>query len=121
MAWSQDGPYFAANADADLSAAQYRAVTVTSTGTVALVGAGEVCLGILQNAPDEAQDATVKHTFVSKAVAGGSFNPGAELTPDANGALVAATTGDFICGIALAAGASGRIVPVFIDHRGAAA
>ena len=61
-------------ASADLSAAQYKFVKLTSTGQIALVAATtDVPIGILQNKPTSGKAGTVRVTGVSKAVAGGTI------------------------------------------------
>jgi hypothetical protein len=104
-------------AAADLSAQQYRCLTVDSNGRAAVANATALAIGILQNDPNAAgQAATVAYAGVSKAKAGGSITAGARVTADANGAVIAATTaGDAVIGVALAGAASGDIIPVLIN------
>lgn len=104
-------------AAADLSAKQYYAVKVDSSGNAALAGAGDRAAGILQNAPAAAgRAATIATGGRTKAVAGGSITAGNFVASDSNGKLVAETTGDNITvGIALSDGASGKIFDVLIQ------
>lgn len=121
MAWAQDGPYISENAGADLSASQYRAVALNSSSKIVLAAAaGADTIGILQNDPKLDEDATVKYRDVTKAVAGGAFNPGDRLTTDASGRVVVAAVGNTIIGRALTAGALGRVVAVLIRVGGVA-
>lgn len=115
MAYAQHGPFIAEKAGADLSTSQYRAVTLNAANRVVLVGAAARIIGILQNDPLNNEQATIQHRDVSKAVAGGAFNPGDNLTTDAAGRLVAAAVGNPIVAKALSAGALGRIVSVLIQ------
>lgn len=101
MAYSQDGPLRSFPSDADYSAdgtGQFRAVKRTATGIV-LCGAADIdFLGILQDDPATGQGATVKVYGSTKAVAGGAILITDELTTDAAGRIVAATTGQVIVG-----------------------
>jgi hypothetical protein len=104
-------------AAADLSAAQFKLLTVNSSGNAALAGATSLVVGVLQNKPDAAgKAATVAYAGVSKVVAGGSITAGARVTADANGAAVAAASaGDAVLGVALATASSGDLIPVLIN------
>ena len=48
----------------------------------------------------------------------GSFNPGDYLMSDANGKAVVATSGSYILGQALAAGADGAVISMLFHPRG---
>lgn len=121
VAYSQDGALRAEPAAANYSAdgtGQYRAVKRTATGVV-LCGAADVDFaGILQNDPATGENATYKVRDVSKAVAGGVINANLteELTTDADGRLVPATTGQVIVGRPLE-GASGSGVLFAMEIR----
>jgi hypothetical protein len=100
-------------AAADLSAKQYFAIKVNSSGQAAVAGAGEAAIGILQ---DNNGDAAGKIVNVApftgrkmKAYAGGTITAGQNVTADAAGELVAATTGNFIYGVALESAVDGDI------------
>lgn len=101
MAYSQDGPLRSFPSDADYSAdgtGQFRAVKRTATGIV-LCGAADIdFLGILQDDPKTGEGGTVKVYGSTKAVAGGAILITDELTTDAAGRIVAATTGQVIVG-----------------------
>ena len=105
-------------AAADLSAQQYRCITVNASGQAAVANATALVVGILNNDPGAAgQPATVGYAGVSKAIAGAAIAAGARVTADANGAVIAAATaGDAVIGVALAAaGAAGDIIPILIN------
>lgn len=104
-------------AAADLSAAQFKLVTVNSSGQAAVAGATSLVVGVLQNKPAAAgREATVAYAGVSKVVAGGTIAAGARVTADANGAAIAAASaGDAVLGVALAGAASGDLIPVLIN------
>jgi len=121
MAVEQPGFCFTLEAAGDLSSHQFKAVVVDSNGRAALPGSdGVVVAGILQNKPSAAgQAASVHRSGISKAVAGGTFNPGTLLmAKGTTGKLAAATAGNHVCAIALEAGADGRGISVLqLDTR----
>ncbi len=104
-------------AAADLSAAQFKIITVNSSGQAALANATALTVGVLQNKPTAAgQPATVAYAGVSKVLAGGNITAGARVTADANGAGITATTaGDAVLGVALASAVAGDVVAVLIN------
>lgn len=104
-------------AAADLSAAQYKIVTVNSSGQAALANATSTVVGVLQNKPSAAgRVATIADRGVSKVVAGAAITAGARVTSDASGNAVAASiAGDAVLGIALTGAASGDVFPVLIQ------
>lgn len=105
-------------AAADFSAQQYRCITVNASGLAAVANATALVVGILQNDPGAAgHPATIAYAGASKAVAGAAIAAGARVTSDANGAVItAATAGDAVIGVALAAAAAaGDIIPVLIN------
>jgi hypothetical protein len=101
-------PFVAAE---DLSSAgQFRFVTLASDTTVALSGAGEAAVGVLQNKPESGRSATVMVMGVTNLVAGDTITRMARLTPDASGDAVATTDDDAnVCAIALVAAVDGDV------------
>lgn len=107
-------------AASDLSSYQFYALKVTASG-VALAGAGEAIVGILQNKPISGEAAEIVVSGVSKAVSGAAFSKGALLEVDANGKLIAAssTIGYKLVGIALeAATGANQVVSVLLKDLG---
>ena len=106
-------------ADADLSAAQYRFVKQTATGTVELCdSAGEIALGVLQNDPEATQAATVAVGGVVRVAAGAAVTIGAEVMTDATARAITATATNVALGEALSgAGAAGNIISVLLRTR----
>ena len=90
-------------AGADLSAGQYKFVTVAADGQVDLTAsAGGAAIGVLQNAPDAAGvPATVAIAGRVKVTAGGSVSAGDKVQSDASGDALTALTGDTVLGYAL--------------------
>lgn len=88
-------------AAADLSAAQYHFVKAgTNEGEVVLYNGTGIPLGILQNAPESGELATVVVSGGSKVVCGSGLTAGAPVKPDSSGhAAAPATQGDLIFAI----------------------
>lgn len=80
-------------AAADLSEKQFYCVKIDSNGAIALAGAGEAAVGVLQNKPVAAEAAEVMVMGTTKAVAGAAISKGALVASDANGKLKAAVLG----------------------------
>lgn len=122
-------------AGADLSAAQFKAVKVTSSGVV-LAGDGEAADGVLQNNPKSGQSATVAYSGLSKFIAGGNVSIGDFIASDANGKAKTAVkgrtntsdagsstdalVGSFVLGKAFSASAAdGTVITVLLHKSGA--
>jgi len=124
-------------AAADLSTKQYYAVKLDSNGRVAVAGAGEPAIGILQNKPTAlGRAAQVRVDGVSYWVAGGAIAVASRVAADSDGkAKVAVASsvdtqagaaadpvvGSYVLGrfLGTVAGASGDWAPVLITHEGA--
>lgn len=123
-------------AAASLSGKQYYAVKLDTNSKIALCDtAGESIFGILQDEPAAGKQGVVQTSGFSRAVAGGTFNPGTLLKVttagklDTASAAVTATNdggsatdpliGSYVVARALDAGADGRIIGVEIIHMGA--
>lgn len=111
-------------ASADLSSYQYRAVKVGASG-LALAGAGEVAIGILQGNPDAAgQAASVGVKGISKlwVTAGTAISVNSALRSSTIGYGVISSTGGtpYVFARALEACSTGvtKIIPVLITHEG---
>jgi hypothetical protein len=76
-------------ANGDLSDYQYRWVKLESAGTVAICGNGEVPVGILQNDPDDGEQANVMLMGISNLVAHASISVNETIGSQANGRGVA--------------------------------
>lgn len=102
-------------ADGDQSANQYKFLKGDTTGVALQDGAGGVCIGVLQNKPDDGEIAEVGIAGVSKVVAGGAVALWANVQSDATGRAEAAAAADYSQGIALeAATAAGQIIAVLL-------
>lgn len=83
-------------AASDLSAAQYKAVKLTSSG-IAVTAAGDgskSALGILVNTPLQGDPCEIVTTGVVEAVAGAAITIGVAIVADAAGKVIAGTTPD---------------------------
>lgn len=109
-------------ASTDLSAKQYYLMKIDTNGQLAVCGEGGNPVGVLQDAPAAAnRPGCVAVGGITRVLAGGSFNPGDRLSSDSNGKAVAVGSSDDYCiGIALAAGASGKIAHMLIQKTGTA-
>jgi len=111
---------FSLPAAADLSAKQYRFITIDSSGNAAVSTRGALSCGVLQDNPAAAtRAARIRPSGLSKVVTGGSVTAGQALVADANGAAVNASSADnAFMGIAVTGGASGDIITMLIQARG---
>ena len=110
-------------AGGNVSAAQFKFVTLESDGQVDLANAaGENCIGVLLNNPDAAgKAATVAISGKVMITAGGTIAAGAAVATDAAGDAVTATTGNIVMGYALEAGVDGQVIAVELIQGGNAA
>lgn len=85
----------------DLSAKQYRFVSMATDGQIDPTGDGLMAVGILQNAPATVDGAaSVAILGPSRVIAGAAFEEGVLLGSDSAGAAVTATSGEYILAIA---------------------
>jgi regulator of RNase E activity RraA len=107
-------------AGADLSAGQFRFVTLAADGQVDLATNGAAAVGVLLNEPNAAgRAATVAIAPAGVLVeAGGTITAGDEIAADADGVAITATTGDVVLGYAREDGVSGQIIRVDLISGG---
>jgi hypothetical protein len=121
----EKGPYLdwtvLANADFAKSA-QFTAVKFNGGGSdtvVAISGATDLPLGILNNAPKKGEEADVKLFGIQKVRLGGTVARDDLLTIAADGRIVKATVGTdatkYVIGRALEGGAAGRVISAAIN------
>ncbi len=123
-------------AGADLSASQFLAVKLNSSGRAVLAGAGEDAVGVLQSKAGAGLPVTVRVAGITKFIAGDAIAAGARVASDADGkaktavaasvntsdagAPADAVAGSFTLGHALeAAAASGVFIAVLLSKSGA--
>lgn len=125
------GQDFTFPASGDLSANQFKFVTLNSSGQTQLAGANVECVGVQQDAPAAAGRASQVRIFgISKVKLGGSVAAMDKVASNASGLGVKSTSasvsagtpepiaGSLVQGIALAAGVTGDIIPVLLTHSG---
>lgn len=105
------------DAGADLQTFQYRACAIGGT-----LATGVNARGILQNKPDNGEDATLAYQGRSKFQAGGAVSAGAKLTVSSGGFMTAAASGDAVVGFAedaaVTSGSYGHGVFNFVSANG---
>jgi hypothetical protein len=106
----------------DLSAKQYRAVKIGTTGHIEVAGAGVASIGILKDNPYGTSTAPVSAAVAVLGVHPAEYGDTVTgyltaLTPDSVGRLVPATTNDVVVAYALETGTSGGIYNVMILPR----
>jgi len=102
-----------AAADYSASTNLYLCMKPSSDTEVTKGGAGDLCVGFLNNLPESGQVAEINGLGGSSlAKAGGSVSVGNLVMCDANGAVVVATSGNFTVGIALQDAVSGDLFEV---------
>lgn len=108
-------------AGADLSTKQFYFVSLASDGQIDPTGAGAIAQGVLQDAPAAAgRAALVAVAGKVKVVCGAAVTRGGPVASTSTGTATNATTGNIILGTALETGASGRIIEILFQPRGAA-
>ena len=106
----------------DLSAAQFKFVTLEADGQVDLANAaGEKAIGVLLNQPVAGSAATVCMTGKVTVEAGASVTAGDEIATNAAGEAVTATTGNIVMGYALEDAVDGQIFAIELIQGGNAA
>lgn len=103
-------------ASGDLSADQFRFMTVDASGQAERAGAGVSALGVLQDKPAAAGRAASvsKPGSTTKVVAGAAVAAGADVTSDASGRAVTSSSGNYIAGKARTAAANaGELITLY--------
>lgn len=94
----------------------YKAVKLTAQNTVAIAGAGEAAIGITTDEAEASEGVvSVRMSGPALAIAGGTITVNAKLKVDANGDLVATTTGtDLVVAYAMEPAADNDEFEVYI-------
>lgn len=112
---------FRAGADLSAAANLYKFVKVSGESEVNIANATDVAIGVLQNRPQLGEGADVVVGGRTQAVAGAAIADGQQITCNASGQAIVATTGEPIFGIALTTVANaGEIVDVLLGYGGEA-
>lgn len=118
MAYEESAVIVTLPANGDLSANQFKFVKLNSSGRLVACGAGEPAVGVLQDDPRAAgRAAMVAIGGIVKAKAEGTVAAGADVASDADGGIIAATTGQIVLGTAVTGGASGEIISILFNPR----
>lgn len=125
MAYEQsNGVIITLEAAEDLSAKQYNFVKLDANGKVVITdadSAGQIPIGVLQNAPESGEAATVMIVGVSKVEAGVAFDEGVRIacsdgsSAADNGQAVAADALDHVVGQSITAGAADDYITAAIN------
>jgi|TARA_R100000329_G_scaffold104737_1_gene85984 hypothetical protein len=126
MAYEQSGSgiIITLTAAADLSAKQYNLVKLDGNGDVVLTdadSAGQIPIGVLQNAPGNGEAATVMIVGVTKIEIGEAMDEGALIAPsDAgeasdDGQAVLADASDVVCGQTIQAGSADEYITAVVN------
>lgn len=111
--------YLGMVASEDLSTAQYKILNVSGADTVALrVAAGAGVLGVLNNKPQNGENATVVVGGLTRCFAGGTITAGSWISVTASGTGLAATSGQYILGKSITGVASGGLFKLLVQHNG---
>lgn len=103
----------------DLSAKQFKFVTLESDGQVVVANvAGENCIGILLNAPTAGAAATVAISGKVMVESGGVIAAGASVQTDADGNALTAVVPVGVMGYALEAAVDGQIMAIELIQGG---
>jgi len=103
----------------DLSAAQFKFVTLESDGQIDLAdSAGENCVGVLLNDPASGNAATVVMSGKTLVKSGGTIAAGASVATNAAGLAVTAASGNIVMGYATEAAVSGQTMAVELIQGG---
>ena len=126
MAYQQSGSgiIVTLTAAADLSAKQYNLVKLDGNGDVVLTdadSAGQIPIGVLQNAPGNGEAATVMIVGVTKIEIGEAMDEGVLIAPSDSGEAaddgqaVLADASDVVCGQTIQAGAADEYITAAIN------
>lgn len=116
MAFEKGGLILNFEANADLSAKQYRAVKMVTGSKVDVASAAtDICIGILQNKPVSGATAEVLVFGISKIDSDTSLAIGVLIGPASDGQLQAAVATNYPIGhVVLASGAAGELASAII-------
>ncbi len=115
-----ESPLISKKAGAELTDVRGRAVKFDDNGNIVLAGAGDAALGIALTSSDDVipvgGNVDIQVRAIGLVKAGAAIAPGDELTPDANGTLVPATSGAYIAVALQEATAAGEFVQALITR-----
>ena len=118
MAFTESSISVSLVAAADLRTHQFKFVTIGAAGTVALTADDGHADGVLMNAPNTGEAATVTILGVTKVKCGAAVTRGGDVSSGANGAAKNVGTNAAVLGTALETGANGRVISILFHPRG---
>lgn len=106
-------------ATSSLAASQYLFVKLDSNGQIVLCGSGQYAIGVLQDKPAAGDPGAVCGPGdITKVQCGGTINAGGDVSCDSSGKAVAATSGAYVLGQALTAGANLSMATIIYQPKG---
>ncbi len=115
-----ESPVISVKAGAELADIRGRAVKFDENGTAAPAASSEAAIGIAIITNDEKipkdGDVDIQIRAIGLVKAGAEIQPGQNLAPDANGALVPAASGAYIAIALQEAAAAGEFIQALITH-----
>lgn len=119
MAFQNPGVITSYPAGEDFSSdPEFPFVELNASGQAIKTGAGELAIGVSQNGPSADGSNDVVHTGVTRVTLGATVAAMAVIASDANGAAVAAGSGDYTLGIALEGGDAGEVIAMLLAISG---
>lgn len=121
MAYEIPGQMVTLEASTDLSAYQYRFVTIDANGKAALAGDGVPVYGVLQNKPSGGQAASVMINGLTKIITDASTMSAGDLVASSSVGMAAAPgAGEYTVGRVVygSSGSTGRVLTVALEPIG---
>jgi len=106
------------NATATFAAKQFTFVKIDTSAQLATPAAGGYAIGVIQDKPAAGSPGAVCYPGdITNIQVGGVFAKGDDLCTDSSGYAVKATSGGFVLGIALSAGATGFLASMLYQPK----
>lgn len=104
---------------ASFASKQFTFVKIDTSGKLANPGNGAYGIGVIQDNPANADDpgSVCYPGDITKITLGGTVTAGQEIMSDSTGKGVAATSGSYVLGVALAGGSSGARIPMIYQPK----
>ena len=97
---------------------QYSLVKLDTNGQLAPATAGGYAIGVIQDTPAAGDPGAVCYPGdITKVICGGTFTAGQDVCSDSTGRAVAATSGGYVVGQALTAGAVGFLATIVYQPK----
>jgi hypothetical protein len=116
MAYTEEATCVTLIAGADLRTHQFKFVSVAADGEVELTADDAKAQGVLMNAPNTGEAATVAIGGIVKVECGDTVTRGGDVASGANGEAKDAGTASTVLGTALETGADGRVISILLGR-----